>query len=755
MIPREVGAKTLVAFTAQQAADEPPRYSRSETGVAWSRAVRDRAGRPLRVRVELTGPTTPLWRAILASEGSDSAHWRNTPFAEFAPFTEARKPQRTTVDLGFASNGAVPSTASVAWIWSAVAFSIEPLVEAEKADQATGAELSTLESRERDRASGAARLAIRMRISTRGAGGGGDSTRSADGRGGGMSLPESIGRARHSESANGGSGRAANGLNPDVADGLTPGRTNAWEAFFDDFPAFSCGDPHLDRYFDYRIFGLGLNRIAGDWGHVRHPAIAEGPAYFHLPITYSAQCHMMEMRWKRGGEEAWGSLLNFVENQRSDGSFHGRLYPHHLEHTDFYHANWGDALLAVDDLQPDPQRLLHCYRGLAKYARWLGAARDPEGSGMFTVLNHFETGQEYMSRYMAVDDEADIRGWEPRLHLKGIDVTVYAQRLFAALDKIAESLGLPEAEKWQHLRARTNGALDRMWSLTQRIYTDVDARTGERTGVKAAVGFYPLLAGVVRGDRLEALLAHLEDPSTFGTPFPIPSSSVDDRRFSAEGIWRGARRNCPWNGRVWPMTTSHLIEGLIRCWRSRAHGHGNRPQADTGVGASDPSAVDRLGGRGDGSRADTGTGHRRAGKLAATLLVRFVRMMFTDGRVSRPNSFEHYNPYTGRACHFRGIDDYQHSWVLDLLVRGISGLHIDAAGIAVDPLPHRFERVSLGPVASRGREISVRLDADAISLQVDDECIQGPRGRCLFHPWRRARAKRNGSPDRPLNPGSR
>src|SRR2546429_4324554 len=28
--------------------------------------------------------------------------------------------------------------------------------------------------------------------------------------------------------------------------------------------------------------------------------------------------------------------------------------------------------------------------------------------------------------------------------------------------------------------------------------------------------------------------------------------------------WKGKRHNCPWNGRVWPMTNSHIIEALAR-----------------------------------------------------------------------------------------------------------------------------------------------------------------------------------------------
>ena len=477
-----------------------------------------------------------------------------------------------------------------------------------------------------------------------------------------------------------------------------PASRLTWESFFAGFPAFTCADPRLERTFDYRLHGLGLNRIEGRSGNVRHPCIAEGIEYFHVPISYSAQCHMMEMRWRAGGREAWGSLLNFLDNQKEDGSLHGRLYPNHLEGTDFYHANWGDALLAVHAMHPDPAALTRCYDGLSRYARWLNRSRDPEGSGMFTVVNHFETGQEYMSRYLAVDPEADVRGWEPRLRLKGIDVTVYAHQLFRALAMLAGRVGRSgDASDWRALETRCKSAImERMWCPEARFFTDVDGRTFERTGVKAAVGFYPMLTGRVDALRLDALMDHLENPRTFGTPFPVPSSSVDDPRFSAEGIWRGKRRNCPWNGRVWPMTTSHVIEGLLRCWRR---------------------------------------GNRRAGELAAERLIRFVHLMFTDGDPRRPNCFEHYNPYTGRACHFRGIDDYQHSWVVDLLARGMAGLHLDEEGVEVWPLPHGLSRLRLGPVRVRGRSITVELDDARVCLAVDGARHEGTRERPLRLGW--------------------
>ena len=120
---------------------------------------------------------------------------------------------------------------------------------------------------------------------------------------------------------------------------------------------------------------------------------------------------------------------------------------------------------------------------------------------MFTVVNHFETGQEYMSRYIAVDTEADTRGWQPRLRLKGIDVTVYAHQLFRALATIARELERTGDEaEWHSLATRSGDAITRhMWSPDARLFTDVDGRTlapGDadaltRTGVKAAVGLLP------------------------------------------------------------------------------------------------------------------------------------------------------------------------------------------------------------------------------------------------------------------------
>jgi hypothetical protein len=455
----------------------------------------------------------------------------------------------------------------------------------------------------------------------------------------------------------------------------------AWRRFFEQFPRFTCSDPHLTRYFDYRLYGLRLNRLE-PYGNVHHPAVAEGIDYFHVPISYSAQCHMWETRWARDPELAHGSLLNFLELQRADGSFHGRLYSNHLTGTDFYHANWGDAVLAVDAVHRDEQFLERAYDGLSRYAHWLDRTRDREGSGMYDVVNQFETGQEYMSRYQVVDDAADRAGWAGDMRLKGIDVTVYAYQLKRALARVAERLGRAgDVEEWRHGMTSVGTALTHgMWSEEIGLFSDVDPRTTEPTGVRAAVCFYPLLTDLLTEDVLQRLLAHLEDPSEFATPYPVPSSSVSDPSFSAHAQWKGKRHNCPWNGRAWPMINSHILEGLLRQW------HGGR---------------------------------RTVGPVAARLLVRFVRMLFHDGDVGRPNCYEHYHPFTGQPSVYRGIDDYQHSWVLDLIVRGVAGLEPRCSGILIDPLPCEVAQLTLERATVRGHTVSITRDGDDVVVVLD------------------------------------
>lgn len=469
-----------------------------------------------------------------------------------------------------------------------------------------------------------------------------------------------------------------------------------WAGLARELPRLRCSDPLFSRYWWYRWYGLRLNAVPAGLGQYRDPTVCEGIGYFHQPISYSAMCHAREVRWSADARWSLGVLRTFFSRLGKDGAMPGRVYLDHLREPDFYHADWGGAIEDVLAVHPDRAAVRALYPQVEQYADWLLTTRDREGSGMIDVIDQYETGQEYMSRYQAVDPQADRYGWENRLRLKGIDVTVYAYRLFRFLEKHAsDDAG---RARWGTRADLVRSAVrERMWDARARMFSDVSPATGERTGVKAAVSFYPYLTDIVTEEHIDGFGEHLFNPGEFWTTFPAPSSSADDPLFSPDAEWKGKRHVCPWNGRVWPMTNSHLIDALARVARQ------HRPQWRARV---------------------------------AEFLRRFIQMMSFDGRGERPNCFEHYHPYSGRGSVYRGIDDYQHSWVNDLLVRHLAGIQPRGAkGLVVDPLPFGVS-ARLSRLAIATHTVDVTVLPGSFLVRVDGKAAgKGKPGTALEIAW--------------------
>jgi len=457
----------------------------------------------------------------------------------------------------------------------------------------------------------------------------------------------------------------------------------SWEDHFAGVPFFECSDEFLTRYFWYRWYGLRLNTMYGEEGNYSYPFVCEGIGYFRAPISYSAPCHMLENRWMHEPELAQGSLMTFLENRRPDGGFRGYIDVNDYRQDMFYHANWGRAVLQLDQIHPSRKFLEAAYKGLREYAAYFDRERDEEISGMYDIDNHYETGQEYMHRYLAVNPKADQDNWGEVFRLKGVDVTVYIYELKQALALIAEKIGrTEEADLWTMEAARIKSVvLSSMWDPKDKMFYDVDPATKQRTKVKAATCFYPYFTDIVSEKHLAGLKWHLLNPKEFWTRYPVPSSSADDKYFSAEPAWKGKRMNCPWNGRVWPMTNSHIAEALA-------------------------ASAQRFG----DAELKTRT---------VEFITKFVRMMFFEGDAQRPNCFEHYNPFTGYPSVYRGIDDYQHSWVNDLIIKYVCGIRPDSHSVTIDPFPFGLKVARIDNVLVRGRRLKVELRGKKFTVWLD------------------------------------
>ena len=452
-----------------------------------------------------------------------------------------------------------------------------------------------------------------------------------------------------------------------------------WQKWFDAAPSFECSDAFLERAYWYRVFLLKFNSVQVGVSPLTHPCVFEGVGNFRSHVSYSSTAISRDAVFLNA-ELAKGCLLNLLEAQvanedatgetDNDGFLPGHLY---LARQDrgFYHADWGGAATHLYGVTGDLGFVRKVTPSLVRYAEFLDRERDRENSGLYDVTDQGETGQEYSPRYLFASPEAD--HWKP-FRLKGIDATCYAVGLQQTLSQFSQLLGEREDATYWRERAEVTAQSVReaMWDAEQNFFVDVHSETGHRSPHKAAVGFYPLFFDIASHAQATALANHLEKGGIFATPYPVPTLSTDNPDFSASGDWHGVRTSCPWNGRVWQMTNAHVIAGFAKAGRR--------------FGDSDLQS------------------------LAGNLFIRHIAMMFHNGDPTRPNSYEHYSPMTGRPAFFRGVDDYLHSWLISLIFEIVAGVLPEsgtANRLVIDPTPLGLNHFRFEGIPLRGYRIDV------------------------------------------------
>src|SRR5581483_5168005 len=173
-----------------------------------------------------------------------------------------------------------------------------------------------------------------------------------------------------------------------------------------------------------------LNTVEAPEASYRHPFVCEGIDYFRAPISYSAPAILRELRWLDSPRLGQGLVRTLLDQQRPDGSIPGHVFATGVRPESFYHADWAGGLRALEQVHPDPAFRAAVTPALERYAAFLSQTRDPDESGLVEVWNQFETGQEYSPRYAFAQPDAAEATWGEAFRLKGVDVSVYAYRLY-------------------------------------------------------------------------------------------------------------------------------------------------------------------------------------------------------------------------------------------------------------------------------------------------------------------------------------
>jgi hypothetical protein len=251
---------------------------------------------------------------------------------------------------------------------------------------------------------------------------------------------------------------------------------------------------------------------------------------------------------------------------------------------------------------------------LVAYHSWLYDERDPDDSGLVTLIHPWECGLDTTPPWMQALARMPIPWWlraVARLHLArlvralrndtryvpavqrpsdddGLRMLVLARRgekhdfrlermppkrsvliqdlafnaMLAAANRslagVARDLGrsLPSALQ-QHFD-RTDAALEQLWDEETGQYYSRNAVTGDLIKVPTIATFLPLWSGVPSRERAERLIALLGEPLGYWPRYPVPSVPVNAPEFLEAGYWKGPT----WVNMAWA-----IVAGL------RQYGH--------------------------------------------------------------------------------------------------------------------------------------------------------------------------------------
>jgi glycogen debranching enzyme len=180
---------------------------------------------------------------------------------------------------------------------------------------------------------------------------------------------------------------------------------------------------------------------------------------------------------------------------------------------------------------------------------WWFAASDLDHDGM----------PEYGHPYSSGLDDSPI--FDGPLPTTAPDLGAYLVLQDLELALFGEEFGVDPAPHLARAE-RTMAKLMELWDAGSRTFRARAA--GEPVSSDAITGLMPLLTGRLPADVVDALVAALDDPERYGTPWGLPTVAAGDPDFSATRMWRGP---------VWVNTNTLVAEGLA------ASGHPERARA--------------------------------------------------------------------------------------------------------------------------------------------------------------------------------
>ena len=277
-------------------------------------------------------------------------------------------------------------------------------------------------------------------------------------------------------------------------------------------------------------------------------------------------------------------------------------------------AMLAEAIVQIGSKMASPERRTwyrKVYPALLKYHQWLYLERDPHGEGLVLQIHPWETGLDNTPPWMSEMHDHQLPLWitiiekthldlvinlfrrdtrsvpidqrfstiealalfdtQRRLRRKAYDINkILDHSLFAIEDLAFNSIfiranshlkdiakflkeDLPE-ELVEHM-AKTEKTFEELWDPYAGQYFSRDFITHRLLKIPTLATLLPLYAGNITQERANLLVKLLENESSFGPAYPVPSVSIDSSWFNSKLYWQGPS---------WVNINWLIIDGLRR-----------------------------------------------------------------------------------------------------------------------------------------------------------------------------------------------
>ena len=298
-------------------------------------------------------------------------------------------------------------------------------------------------------------------------------------------------------------------------------------------------------------------------GNICQPRDGSGFVSSYLDVAYNGNIFMWDtafmMMFARYGYRFFpfqNSLDNFYAKQHPDGFICREIRADGSDCFERYDpTSTGPNLLPWVELAyfkqfGDIDRLHAIFPALCAYARWWKLNRTWPNGTYWT--SGWGTGMDNMPRVKAEYNPIYSHG-----HMEWLDANLQQYLVDYSLLQIGFYI-----ERWQEiedmedemkfLKSHIGGV---MWSDGDNFLHDRYA-DGSLCDTKGISAFWALQTDVLDKEKMDKLVAHLEDKAEFDRIHRVPSLSADHPKYNAAGRY--------WQGGVWPGTNYMVINGLWR-----------------------------------------------------------------------------------------------------------------------------------------------------------------------------------------------